>query len=233
LNKNIYNRGGIGNIMAKTETITCIECLALLDLALRDVLNGNSIQSNFPSVFYHIQSCANCRKVFIKMLLDQDQASIERFMQDPGNAMTRQSERNTIDIFPEPPDPWKEIKCVISGEQLTAVITVPPPAGTRAVNKLGELDWLLFVDQVYHHPANIALQISLQSSWFGPEQLSLVAEISSDHPLPRPLKAKLDWGDISRVVHVDENGQARFDALPQSLGYPPIPDLSLVLNVEA
>ncbi|MBN1317223.1 MAG: hypothetical protein JXA42_17195 [Anaerolineales bacterium] len=217
--------------MVKTDKISCQDCIARLDMAISDVLDGNSIQSKYPAIFYHLQSCKNCSQAFNQMLAEQDQESIERFMQDPGNAMIITSERNSLEIFPAPPSPWTKIKCVISGMQIKAVITVPPPAGTRSGNKLGELEWLLFVDQVTHQPANIVLQLSLKSSWFGPEQLSLLADISSDSPLPQPLTAKLEWGQISQVVNVDETGQARFDALPPSLGYSPISDLSLELNV--
>lgn len=218
--------------MGKTVSISCEECLAMLDVAICDMLNGNSIHSRYPSIHQHLQECKRCNTIFNQMLINQDQEYFEQFMQDPGNLGADTDQYvPSLDLSPSAPEPWEKIKCLIPGAQLKAIITVPPPSGTRSTNKIGELDWLLFVDQVYRNPESIAIQISLKSTWFGPEQLSLVADISSDHPLPQVLEAKLNWGQISRTAKVDETGRAVFDQLPSSLGYPPIPELKLEVNV--
>ena len=87
--------------------------------------------------------------------------------------------------------------------------------------------WLLLADELRHPPAILFVQVSLQTHWSTPGEFSLLADLSSDHPLPHPMDARLDWGHVSQNVRVDRAGRARFGSLPAALAQAPVAELSL------
>ena len=199
-----------------TSTISCKKCMSMLGMVISDMLAGLSMQLNHPYVDQHLQTCIDCRQTYqeVQNTLQRETAGRPP---DPDHASWY------LSLSPLSPAPWKSLHCFIPQAHLEALITAPPPPShTRFGTPVGQIDWLLMADAIRRAPATIAVQVSLQNHWTTPEQLTLMAELSSDHPLPHPLEANLTWGDVARTQSVDTSGQVHFSSLPVAVGEPPI-----------
>jgi len=212
--------------------ITCNEFLSVLDLVVSDALAGSTIELHYPYVHQHMQTCASCRTAYEEILdmLQREAAghvirAPDQLPPDPDVAGW------SLDLSPAHPAPWEHLHCFIPQRHLNTLLTAPPPIPhPRRGATPGQLDWLLLADVIRRPPATIALQVGLQSHWSTPERIVLMADLSSDYPLPHPLEVNLIWGEQVLTMPVDESGRARFAGLPAALGYPPIANLTLTFT---
>ena len=220
----------------KTARVSCHEVLPLLDIVVSDLMAGLPVEKHYPAVSRHLENCPTCGQTYKELVeaLQQEKAGAvlrAPFQRPPtpaGNGWTLQA------LPADAGSDWRTLACTVSPSHLEALLVQAPVANRQQrTGAAGVTQWLLMADVLRLPPAIMAVQITLHSQWSHVEQVTLAADFSSDHPLPHPLKASLDWGSEHRQASLSPAGQVKFPNLPASLCRPPIAELSLSLEPAA
>jgi hypothetical protein len=220
----------------KTARVSCHEVLPLLDIVVSDRMAGLPVDKHYPAVFYHLENCPTCGQTYKELVeaLQQEKAGavlrapLQRPPTPAGNGWSLQA------LPADAGSDWRTLSCTMSPSHLEALLAQSPVANRQQrTGPAGVAQWLLMADVLRLPQAIVAVQITLHSQWSHVDHVSLSADFSSDHPLPHPLKANLDWGSEHRQAALSPAGQVEFPNLPTSLCRAPIAELSLYLEPAA
>ena len=216
--------------------VSCRDVLPLLDIIVSDLMAGLPVDKHYPAAFHHLENCTSCRHAYDELVetLQQEKAGavlrapLQRPPSPAGNGWSLQA---------HPADAgnnWRTLTCTVSPSHLEALLAQPPSSSRpQRTGTAGATEWLLLADILRLPLAIVAVQISLHNQWSQAEQVTLSADFSSDHQLPRPLAATLRWGPMHRQEALSPAGQIEFPHLPASLCRSPIAELSLTLEPAA